>query len=200
MTLKLTIDFETAVHHGSGFGLAGIVDRAALRDSRGIPYLTGSAIKGKFRWAALRILRSARQPACGPPGREFCKEAPWCGLCRVFGSPMKQGGAVFEDAYPSEQGLLETVIAGGRLAVHSPDSAVRTTTAINRHSRTVQPQHLFSTETIANFVRFESRIAGGLSAADAALLTQCAKLLTHFGADSSRGLGSCRYELSEADS
>src|SRR5689334_21675621 len=108
MTLKLSIEFTAAVHHGSGFGLAGVVDRAALRDRQGIPYLTGSAIKGKFRWAALRILRSLGKLACGPPERETCKAAPWCGLCRVFGSPMKPGGAIFADAYPFDEGLVST--------------------------------------------------------------------------------------------
>src|ERR1017187_1829183 len=147
MTLILIIEFETAMHHGSGFGLAGVVDRAALRDSRGIPYLTGSAIKGKFRYAALRILRSRGEQPCGPPGQEFCKAEPWCALCRIFGSPMKPGTAVFEDAYPCEVGLIADAIAGERFAAVAPGSEVRTTTAIDRHFRTVRPAHLFSTET-----------------------------------------------------
>jgi CRISPR/Cas system CSM-associated protein Csm3 (group 7 of RAMP superfamily) len=197
MTLKLAIEFETAMHHGSGFGLAGVVDRAALRDARGIPYLTGSAIKGKFRYAALRILRSRGEQPCGPPGQEFCKGEPWCALCRIFGSPMKPGAAVFGDAYPCEEGLLADAIAGERFAAVAPGSEVRTTTAIDRHFRTVRPAHLFSTETIASFPLFESRIGGPLAAEDLKLLHQCASILTHFGADSSRGLGLCRYELSE---
>ena len=200
MTLKLTIEFDTALHHGNGFGLAGVVDRAALRDARGVPYLAGSAIKGKFRWAALRILRSEDKAACGPPEREFCKAPPWCGLCRVFGSPMRPGGAIFEDAHPTERALLETVIAQRRSAVELPDSTVRTTTAIDRHRRTVKPQHLFSTETIANFVRFEGRIDGQICQEDLTLMRHCAMLLTHFGADSSRGLGLCQYELRELGS
>jgi CRISPR/Cas system CSM-associated protein Csm3 (group 7 of RAMP superfamily) len=110
---------------------------------------------------------------------------------------MKPGAAVFEDAYPCEAGLLADAI-GERFAAVSPDSEVRTTTAIDRHFRTVRPAHLFSTETIANVSRFESRIAGSLTAEEAALLRQCARVLTHFGADSSRGLGSCKCELSEA--
>jgi CRISPR/Cas system CSM-associated protein Csm3 (group 7 of RAMP superfamily) len=198
MTLKLAIEFETAMHHGSGFGLAGVVDRAALRDSRGIPYLTGSAIKGKFRYAALRVLRSRGEAPCGPPGQEFCKTEPWCALCRIFGSPMKPGAAVFEDAYPCEAGLLADAIANERFAAVAPGSEVRTTTAIDRRFRTVRPAHLFSTEIIASFSRFESRIGGPLAAADVELLRDCARVLTHFGAASSRGLGLCRYELSEA--
>ena len=198
MILKLAIDFETALHHGSGFGLSGVVDRAALRDSRGIPYLTGSAIKGKFRYAASRILRSRGQRLCGPPGKELCRTDPWCALCRVFGSSMKPGAAAFDDAYPCGAALLSDVAEGGRFAAVSPDAEVRTTTAIDRHFRTVRPAHLFSTETITSFRRFESAISGPLSADDAALLRDCARLMTHFGADSSRGLGLCSYELSEA--
>ncbi len=196
MMWKLTIDFETAVHHGSGFGLSGVVDRAVLRDRKGLPYLSGAALKGKFRYAALRILRD-RGEGCGPPDREICKADPWCGLCRVFGSPMRPGAAVFEDAHPCERDLLEAAIQGGRYAVQSPEAQVRTTTAIDRHSRTVRRESLFSTETIASFVRFEGTIQGDLEEEDVALLRQCARLLAHFGGDSSRGLGFCRYELSE---
>lgn len=195
MMLRLVITFETAMHHGSGFGLAGVVDRAALRDPHGVPYLTGSAIKGKFRYAALRILRSSGDRPCGPPGSEFCKSEPWCALCRVFGSPMKPGAALFEDAYPRDLALFSAVTSGGRFAVQSPDGEVRTTTAIDRHRRTVRPQHLFSTETVTGSLRFESGIGGRLSPEDVELLRHCAMLLAHFGADSSRGLGFCRYEL-----
>ena len=198
MKLNLAIDFETALHHGSGFGLAGVVDRAVLRDAKGLPYLAGSALKGKFRYVALRILRS-RGEGCGPPGREICKAAPWCALCRVFGSPMKAGAAIFEDAQPCDRDLLLTAMEGARQAFDSAACQVRTTTAIDRHRKTVLPQHLFSTETVANFVRFEGTIRGALTRDERKLLEQCARLLTHFGSDSSRGLGFCRCHLTEVE-
>ena len=45
---QLIIDFESALHHGSGYGLAGLVDRPFLRDGKQMPYLSGAALKGKF--------------------------------------------------------------------------------------------------------------------------------------------------------
>jgi len=81
--------------------------------------------------------------------------------------------------------------------VPSPEAQVRTTTAIDRHSRTVRRENLFSTETIARFVRFKGTIRGELEEEDVTLLRQCSRVLTHFGSDSSRGLGFCRFEVSE---
>lgn len=103
-TRILRVTFETAVHHGSGFGIAGLVDRAVLRDGQGLPYLAGSALKGKFRHAAQQIvggeLPASRKP-CRPPGL-YCRTEPVCDICFLFGSPLHAGGVVFEDAYPPE--------------------------------------------------------------------------------------------------
>ena len=99
MALKLIIELKTALHHGSGFGLAGIVDRAVLRDHRGMPYLAGSALKGKLRYAAHRYLLASKVGACGPP-KPWCETEKGCLFCEIFGSPRRQGKAVFEDAYP----------------------------------------------------------------------------------------------------
>ena len=72
MQLKLIVEFQTAVHHGSGYGLAGVVDRGALRDDEGMPYLAGSGLKGKFRAAVARLIRADQGEPCGPPGKQWC--------------------------------------------------------------------------------------------------------------------------------
>jgi CRISPR/Cas system CMR subunit Cmr4 (Cas7 group RAMP superfamily) len=105
---QLEISFHCSFHHGNGFGIAGLIDRAVLRDSYGMPYLAGSAIKGKFRHAALRLLLSQGQQACeygdSPRG---C--AP-CPLCRMFGSRLRRGALIFSDAQPDA--LFENVLSG----------------------------------------------------------------------------------------
>jgi CRISPR/Cas system CSM-associated protein Csm3 (group 7 of RAMP superfamily) len=72
---------------------------------------------------------------------------------------------------------------------------VRSSTAIERKRRIVIPGHLFSTETIPPDVPFEAKIGGTLDDGDMELLSHCAKILTHFGAGSARGLGECAISL-----
>ena len=188
---RLVLEFEGAVHHGSGLGLAGLVDRPFLRDAKGMPYLSGAAIKGKFRWAALRLLKSQEiTPLCGQVAGQFCRRNP-CQLCRIFGSPREAGKAFFEDAYPVEeqQDILDLAKVPGRTA----GMTVRSTTGIDRVRRVVKRYHLFTTET-APPMTFSANIEGTLDD-DWGLLENCAKILTHFGADGARGLGECRYIL-----
>lgn len=198
MELRLIVDFDSPLHHGSGYGLAGVVDRAVLRDAKGIPYLAGSALKGKFRYAASLILRSRGDRRCGPPDNDYCR-ADFCQLCVIFGSPLNAGSAIFEDAYPMERSLMNAITQGSRFSVHSPDSEVRINTALDRHTRTVKPRHLFSTETITILRAFEGRIRGGLTLEQRDLLSNCATLLDHFGSSSSRGLGRCSYSVAEVE-
>jgi len=200
MKLQLTIEFKTPAHHGSGFGLAGVVDRAVLRSGDGTPYLAGSAIKGKFRFAMLQLLEARREPWCGPPKARWCREAPWCSLCGIFGSPMNPGSAVFEDAFPEETArrVLYAQMEGHASSFHAGGTNIRASTAIDRKRRTVRPQHLFTTETVSAVVRFEGAIDGIQNGAHTRLLGECCKLLTTFGAGGARGLGFCRYEITPA--
>jgi CRISPR/Cas system CMR subunit Cmr6 (Cas7 group RAMP superfamily) len=102
MSLKLQIEFSSASHHGSGHGLAGLIDRTLLRDHNGNPFLAGSAIKGKLRHAALQLLSSGIPEGAAPPcGTPPCEGDP-CLTCLIFGSAWRQGSLVFGDAYPVE--------------------------------------------------------------------------------------------------
>lgn len=199
----LRIEFESAFHHGSGFGLAGIVDRTVLRDTGGVPYLAGSAIKGKFRHAVLRILLAE-----GKGGKKACRygdvagvclDEP-CAVCLMFGSPYRQGRLRFTDAYP--EGAIRTALEGVHRAtqgaVFRPDSTVRANTAMDRARGTAKEHLLFTTETLPPVIQFSCEIAGELEEEGERLLKEAAMLLTHFGADSSRGLGRAAYKWVEA--
>jgi CRISPR/Cas system CSM-associated protein Csm3 (group 7 of RAMP superfamily) len=203
MTLKLTIRFESAVHHASGFSLAGVVDKGFLRDHNGLPCLSGAALKGRFRDAARHILladavevcQSGRKPrACGPPGigrQEYCR------VCQVFGAPALPARVVFTDAKPEPE-AYEVMLAQKVNSVstfHFGATDIRHSTSLDRLRRTVRTEHLFSLETVQPPVVFEAEIRGWMDAADEALLRECALLLNSFGAGGSRGLGACRYEM-----
>jgi len=193
MHKRLILTFQTPVHHGSGFGLAGLVDRPFLRDIHNEPYLSGAAIKGKFRWAALRLLRSRSVSVCTQEPGEFCREKP-CAICRLFGSPRFSGLLTFQDAHliPEQRSIVALATVGSRTA----GATIRATTALERQRRVVKADHLFTTEVIPALT-FESVLRGPAQDADAQLVLECTRVLTHFGADSSRGLGQCNYALAE---
>jgi len=201
-THKLTIAFEAPLHHGSGFGISGLIDRAILRDTAGFPYLAGSAIKGKLRHAALRVLLSRDEPACHTAdAKAICAGSKPCRLCLLFGSPRRQGAAIFGDAGIAghHEGLMGALATLPHPAGIFRDSMVRARTAIDRKMGTARPGLLFSTEVLPGSLVFESAIH--LNADDAnreaslKLLREACRVVTHFGADGARGLGRCSLSL-----
>ena len=202
-SLRLEITFRTAVHQGSGYGAAGIVDRGCLRDDRGIPYLAGSSLKGKFRYAAGVILRSEGangRALCGWNEGKWCREGTGCDFCLTFGSPMRAAKVRFSDAYP-EAGIrnaLDDVLSESPGWMASAGSEIRSTTSISRKWHRAETERLFSTEVVVPGIGFVATIEGQVSDARFALLRDCAKLISEFGANSSRGMGSCEFKLVRA--
>jgi CRISPR/Cas system CSM-associated protein Csm3 (group 7 of RAMP superfamily) len=201
-TLKvwpLVVQFETPLHHGSGLGMARLVDRCAVRDTQGCPYLAGSALKGKFRHAALRIELALGESACEFGDRPECPGDNPCALCRLFGSRVRRGQLVFTDAYPGERyGLLLDTETEQRRALFHSDALYRATTALDRVRGVAREGMLFTTEVLPAGIEFQGEIRG--PAEYDTLLRQAANLLTHFGANGARGLGRCTYKFKEEHS
>lgn len=196
-TLKITL--QSGLHHGSGFGTSGLVDRAVLRDSSGIPYLAASAIKGKLRHSALRVLLSEELPACQTGDAPvWCNDADPCSLCRAFGSPRREGDLWFTDAYPigETRQLLADLAELSRPNGMFRDSAVRARTSMDRKLGTVRSRLLYTTEVLPEFLVLTAEIRG-YTAPHEALLQKACTLITHIGADSARGLGHCTIRLEE---
>jgi CRISPR/Cas system CSM-associated protein Csm3 (group 7 of RAMP superfamily) len=201
MIWKLNIEFETAAHPGSGAGLAGIIDRTVLRDHAGIPYLAGSGIKGKLRYAARRLLASGfpenEKSPCQTPDSALPCEANLCLICQIFGSPLTQGSVFFSDAYPMdpESGIIWLSRESPGRHTLGGAIGVRATAALDRSRRTARKNHLFTSEVLSPIVRFESRLEGDV-APFAAFLRACCAISDTFGAGSSRGMGFCAFTLS----
>ena len=194
-TRTLTIAFSSALHHGSGFGRGGLVDRTILRDSVRLPYLAGSSIKGRFRHAVLRVLLAFGEKACQQSDHlAVCKEKPYCALCELFGSQFRQGGLIFTDARleATAARLFEAILEGSGSTPR--DAIVRSSTAIDRELRTARPHLLFTTEALPPGLTFSGRILGEAGGNESFLQDAC-KVLTHFGADGARGLGRCEYKV-----
>jgi CRISPR/Cas system CSM-associated protein Csm3 (group 7 of RAMP superfamily) len=193
----LEIRFLSASHHGSGFGLAGLVDRAVLRDCNGTPYLAGSAIKGRMRHAALRVQLADGERACEYGDQSnVCMDGEPCAICTLFGSVYRSAQLAFSDAYPAEEirQVMENLWKAGRGRVLPVDSSVRRGTALDRQLGTVRRQLLFSTETLPDWLTFRGTICGDAGGYEE-LLQQAARVLTHFGAGAARGLGRSEWRL-----
>lgn len=192
----LKVRFETALHHGNGLGMAGLVDRCALRDSDGMPYLAGSALKGKFRWAVLSLKLARDESACEFGDRPDCCEDDPCDVCHLFGSRVLRGATTFRDGYPDEQ-YAHLLGSGGTptRALFRRDATYRATTAMNRVTGIAREGMLFSTEILPAGMEFRSEIRGPEEFEG--LLGDAARLLTHFGAGGARGLGRCDFLFGE---
>ncbi len=188
MTLTITFttgDAPQSFHVGSGYGLAGRIDRALRRDSKGLPFLPGASIKGKLRHACTEICHAFGHVACTsacPPGTDACI------ICRIFGSPFLQGKlAVFD----------------GKLAHDNPDDSFptarvwheRNAVAIDRRLQTARPGHLFKTEVAPEGMALHAELRGDLEEQELELLKAAVRVTYFFGGDSSRGTGGCQCDL-----
>ncbi len=95
LSLRVTAQFETPFHIGSGVVGEGAAMRSLLKDPQGRPYLPGSALKGVLRHEAERIVRTVMEDklvVCRAPRAEtMCPQWPnfgkFCPVCRTFGAP-----------------------------------------------------------------------------------------------------------------
>jgi CRISPR/Cas system CSM-associated protein Csm3 (group 7 of RAMP superfamily) len=198
--VSLAIVFDSAFHHGSGYGLSGLVDRAVLRDSNGIPYLAGSAIKGKLRHASVQVALAEERPICRIPGRPAaCEESQRCIICSVFGSVRRQGGILFDDAYPSGPSweFMRRIADPTSAGVYHRDSSVRISVSIDRMLGRARRSHLFSTETLPPELMFSASLVGEITEEHRVLLQRACRTITHFGSAGARGLGMCQFRLVE---
>jgi CRISPR/Cas system CSM-associated protein Csm3 (group 7 of RAMP superfamily) len=159
--------FAAPVGIASGLGLAGLVDRAVVRDSTGLPVIPGSSVKGRLRFFAERLLLAGGAPEGlrqHDPARPLCKNREdACTVCRLFGNPslpalLYVGPASLEEPWKT---LLGELLAAGRNPVVRGDAEIRPGVALSRRSRTALPDHLFFDETVPATVSFAGRILVG---------------------------------------
>lgn len=199
LEMRLKFSLASALSLGGGLGESARADialqRRALTSGESQIVLPGSALKGKVRAEAERLLRTAGVLICNPPApAEMCPvwwldkpQAPpdrLCASCRLFGSPWHTGPLAFSDATWQESSLL---------ARQGQDSAVRPGVGRSRLRRTAAAQLLFFTETTPpglETVLTEATIRGEIGQRkDAALIWAAISGLFSFGRGRSRGQG-----------
>jgi hypothetical protein len=96
-------DSAQRFHVGSGYGLAGRIDAAVRRDGNGLPFVPGSAVKGKLRHAAREVASSLGIYICDNDDCLPGTQGGACAVCRIFGSVFTPGLLFASDARGSHQ-------------------------------------------------------------------------------------------------
>lgn len=139
LKLKLNISFESRWHTGSGEGNI-LIDRLVQKDTRGMPYIPGSTLKGVIREACEKLSRTLGFPdpldphdtdlKC--PGAFKPLNTVPSPVDRLFGSKYEQGGLFFRNAHLTED--------------HHHHFFSQSRVRMNRKLGTGKDHHLFSSE------------------------------------------------------
>jgi CRISPR/Cas system CSM-associated protein Csm3 (group 7 of RAMP superfamily) len=191
-----SLSFRAPVSIFTGLGIAGLVDRAVVRDAGGLPYIPGSSVKGRLRFFAERLLRSSGVPdsfRIHASNRPHCKHlSTACTICRLFGSSslpalIRVGQATLREPWVSL--LLSLHEADPNPVVH-PDVEIRPGIALSRRRRTALPDHLFLDETVPAF-QFQGKLvlAGEVTSEEEGFLVGIGLLVDSLGARKAIGRG-----------
>lgn len=221
--LEYRVRFCQAMRVGAGLGFARIVDDSIVRTAGPgpgpwLPYIPGSSIKGRVRshcqqlgYALSRSMDQAGRKSKLMPcdAVRVCKNDP-CVQCRLFGSPFTPGSLRFSDARLSqEMQALLGLSDSSQPSAQDPFvySQARTGIKLERATRTVEPDFLFSLEHADPDLVFEGSITGLINLrpplpgteqglpAELWLLVVGLRMVDKLGGMKSRGLGRCRIEI-----
>ena len=203
--LQIHISFTSPFIIGSGFGIAGIIDSATIKDNNNIVFIPGSSVKGRIRSEFKKVLESLGEPTCNSiiaNRPEVCKSddiKDACAMCRIFGSEFHEGRLFFEDAVMDSKTLelFSRIVKNRSLPVLQ--SSIRTGTRLDRYRRTVDEGALFTFEGVNPQVAFTSFISGSSYVSDDeySLFKGTIEAITHFGGNKARGMGRCNIRLTE---
>ncbi len=204
--LQFPIELAGPLAIWSGFR-RGQIQRTVLRSSQGQPFIPASTLKGRVRDAAERLAKTLGHEICEAPDPDLmCGNGASCLVCRTFGSPgisalSGHTGLIWRDAK-----LIDEKDNPVEIKKEEADAYcyARTQVQLSRLRGTAQEQHLFTSETTIENLRFRGRIRGWLPAVtptagkfpeEMVLLCSALRLLTFVGGSKSRGAGLCKISL-----
>ena len=197
LAINVTAVFHTQFNVGTGALANTFTDRPTIKDSQQRPIIPGSSYKGRLRHTSERILRTLKgSTACclAPRAEQMCPLTPflpgeYCPICRIFGSPMRDGALKFGDLTWNEASLDRA------------PTQLRTGVAIRRRRRVAEPQKLYNRELFGPTPQttFTGVISGHLADRDsqalAALLVVALRQMHTVGSGRSGGVGHCIFEI-----
>jgi CRISPR-associated RAMP protein (TIGR02581 family) len=164
LTGYIVIESPTRVGAGREAPLGSPVDLAVVRiklNSKLVPYIPGSSIKGVFRNVAVQLARAKGLNVCSGLSKETCMDKEYAAgetlldhiqsLLRegsIFGAPSFSGHVSFSDAYPvDERGNVLDVLTGVRAGI-----------AIDRRTGAAYPGALYHVEYVEPGSKFKFMI------------------------------------------
>ena len=197
-----TLKFRSSVSVFSGLAVAGLVDRMVMRNNKGLPFIPGSSVKGRWRFFAERLLQNGGLPddlKIHKTGEPLCKKLKSrCTLCKLFGSPafpsmLLVGRAELDESTKLNKftkKLFENLFKQNPNPVIHPDSELRPGIAISRITGTTLKDHLFFNEAVPPVI-FSGKliINGTLNDNEEKFLKASARLVDRIGGRKSVGMG-----------
>jgi len=189
--LTVRLKLQTDLHIAGPGRTLPLVDRTVEVNSKGIPFIPASSLRGRLRAQVERLLKAFGQKVCSAPRPErMCPHAglpDFCTACRIFGSPWRLSAVTFTDWFPPSK-QQEAFVNEEQVF------STRTGIGINRRLNTVEEKRLFVTETVPEKVAqeeltFEGQIEGWLERKDIGWLLAGLQTLMHLGGGKARGLG-----------
>lgn len=191
-----TLKFRSSVSVFSGLAVAGLVDRMVMRNNKGLPFIPGSSVKGRWRFFAERLLQNGGLPddlKIHETGKPLCKHLKSrCTLCKLFGNPafpsmLLVGQAELDE---STRKLFENLLEQNPNPVIHPDAELRPGIAISRITGTTLKDHLFFNEAVPPVI-FSGKliINGTLNDNEEKFLKASARLVDRIGGRKSVGMG-----------
>jgi CRISPR/Cas system CSM-associated protein Csm3 (group 7 of RAMP superfamily) len=213
--LTYQIHLKTSLHIGTGIGFARMVDDTVVRagaakaDGVRLPYIPGSSIKGKLRSRCEAVTNTLGLKMCG---ERKCKSNP-CIICRLFGSRYNPCHLHFSDAHLVSEWQSVGKPSGdeserGTTPAPFALSTVRTGNKLERATRAVESNFLFSIEHAADNLIYEGSITGQVNAREIAgmetglpvegwVMVVGLQALDKIGGLRSRGAGRCRITITK---
>jgi len=182
VNLQYRITLLAPLHIGSGFGVAGVINSALVRNHADFVYIPGSSLKGRLRSNALRLSRQLKY------GHNL--------IDSIFGTPQNKGSLRFSDAHFDD---LITSLPG----LKSYQASTITGVGIERRRRISQEQHLFTKEHAVEGLEFVANIGGTLENVSSGypkglgLLIASLVFTDHLGGGKSRGFGKVRITIEQ---
>jgi CRISPR type III-B/RAMP module RAMP protein Cmr6 len=205
---KITISLKSNLHISSGFGFAQIIDHTSIEDAEGLAYIPGSTIKGKLKSVCKKIVLTLGDKAflnkegkicqsleSSNGQKEICKydkQNDSCIICKLFGSPFKEGKLIFSDARPDEvQAEKIRVLSAINPFRVNTQNEIRTNVRLSRHRRISDENHLFVLKNVSKELKFTGFIYAreNVTSVEEELLKYGLKTTYHLGGQKARGLG-----------
>lgn len=197
---KYVLKFRSVVSVFSGLAVAGLVDNMVVRNHERIPVIPGSSVKGRWRFFAERLLRTANGDATASGLRIHPLDGPdckipesACTICRLFGnsaipSLIWTGNAELD---PSLKPYFKSLLELNRNSVVHPDTELRSGIAMSRKFRTALPNHLFFDEAVPAMTVFLGSILikGTINETEQHFLDASARLVDRIGSRKAIGRG-----------